>query len=57
MVNGILRKGTNQKGTDQKHFTNKPHCKCINFSREIIAAIYHIEQYAKATIFNIIIND
>ena len=60
MVTSVLWKGTNQKGTDKRteQIRNKSHCKCISFSREVIIAIYSVEEYANlATIFIIIINN
>ena len=29
---------------------NKLHFKCVNFSREVMTAIYSVEEYAKATL-------
>ena len=60
MVNVVLRNVTNQNGTDQRKtfYGINRIVKCTSYSREVITAIYSLEEYANlATIFIIIINN
>ena len=55
MVNGVLPKGTKQSGTEQNILQNKSNFKCINSSRQVINAIYSVEEYANLATTNVII--